>query len=332
MTRPVNNSPDTAAALKRLQQKVSSLADDVDDLQTEQRLLSSRIREVDDHTDELDTGLQEAREAHDELRTDVRDDLATVTATVRDLASSVGWMERRLRAEHDLTPAPLDAADDTLRQLAARARRGNESESVLLTPAQRAAEQREITALDTAVKRIAQDTELAVRQSATLATTAMDAPGHANAAVMFRTLTATIEGTRQQLPRLRKNAAEARRKLEQDDEHREVHGPQVMTGTSARAQLTARLRARLDTAVADGALLPTWFTFALGHQPVAEDVDAWMQLATDLLAYRVTYEVTDPAVALGHGTHDDPRREAWRTELDEQLQNRRRWPLRQHHR
>ncbi|MFC4066743.1 hypothetical protein [Actinoplanes subglobosus] len=329
MSYPANSSSDTATALKRLQQKVSSLADDVDDLQTEQRRLSGRIRDVDDHADELDSGLEQVRDAQGELRTAVRDDLDAIAATVRDLASSMGWMERRLRADHDLTPAPLDGTDDTLRQLAARARRGNESESVLLTPAQRAAEQREITGLDNALKRITQNTELALQHSATLAATAMGTPGHASAAVAFRTAVATIEGTQQQLPRLRKDAADARRKLEQDDEHREVHGPQVMTGTSARAQLAARLRARLDTAVADGALLPTWLVFAVGHQPVAEDVDAWMQLATELLAYRVTYEVTDPTVALGPGTHDDPRREAWRTELDEQLQARRRWPLRQ---
>jgi hypothetical protein len=100
-----------------------------------------------------------------------------------------------------------------------------------------------------------------------------------------------------------------------------------MTGESARAQLFARLRARLDAAVADSALLPAWLVLALGHQPVGEDVAAWMDTATSLLAYRIIYEVIDPVVAIGPGAHDDPQREIWRKELEGRLHARRNWPI-----
>jgi hypothetical protein len=74
---------------------------------------------------------------------------------------------------------------------------------------------------------------------------------------------------------------------------RQIHGPQVMmTGESAHAQLMAQVRDRLDTAVADSALLPAWLTLVLGHQPVGEDVAESMDSATSLLACRVTYRST----------------------------------------
>jgi hypothetical protein len=119
----------------------------------------------------------------------------------------------------------------------------------------------------------------------------------------------------------------ARQALKIDDEHRQVHGPQVMTGESAHAQLMTQVRARLDTAVADSALLPAWLTLVLGHQPVGEDVAEWMDTATSLLAYRVTYEVVDPVVTLGEPAHDDPRRERWHRDLERRLAKRRHWPI-----
>ena len=113
-------------------------------------------------------------------------------------------------------------------------------------------------------------------------------------------------GYRGQLPAARKAATSARQALKIDDEHQQVHGPQVMAGESAHAQLMTRVRARLDTAVADSALLPAWLTLVLCHQPVREDVAAWMDTATSLVADRVTYDVVDPAVALGEPAQDDP--------------------------
>lgn len=68
-----------------------------------------------------------------------------------------------------------------------------------------------------------------------------------------------------------------------------------------------RVRDRLDTA--DSARLPAWLTLVLGHHPVGEDVAEWMDTATSLLAYRVTYEVVDPVVALGEPPRRSPARE-----------------------
>jgi hypothetical protein len=136
-----------------------------------------------------------------------------------------------------------------------------------------------------------------------------------------------LAGYQGQLPAARKAATSARQALKIDDEHRQVHRPQVMTGESAYAQLITRVRDRLDAAVADGALLPAWLTLVLGHQPVGEDVAEWMDTATSLLAYRITYEVVDLVVALGEPAHDDPRREKWHRDLERRLAKRRHWPI-----
>jgi hypothetical protein len=72
-------------------------------------------------------------------------------------------------------------------------------------------------------------------------------------------------------------------------------------------------------------LLPVWFTTVLGHQPPAEDTQAWLDTATALLTYRITYEITDPVVALGPDAAGDTRRQAWRTEIADALRRHRRW-------
>ena len=54
----------------------------------------------------------------------------------------------------------------------------------------------------------------------------------------------------------------------------------------------------------------------LGPVPPAHKTQEWMDLATQVLAYRITYEVTDKVVALGpEPDRRVPRRTAWHREL-----------------
>ena len=312
--------------LQRLQQRVSSLASDIDELQERHRTLDETIGEVDGRVDMLESAQELLREAHDELSEGVNDDIAAIAAAVKALAATIGWIERRLRAEGDITAVPLDDVDDTVRQLAERALRGQQSKSVLLSQPVRAQHQQRIDRLAELEQRIDQEIALLVQHSATLATSPRGSSEYIEAGNGYRATTTALAGDRAQLPTARQSADDARRALNLDDKHRQVHGPQVMTGEAARTRLRETLRARLDAAVAEGALLPAWLTLVLGHQPVGEDVAAWMELATSLLAYRVTYQVTDPVNALGATVHDDPQREAWRKKLDHDLRQRRRWP------
>jgi hypothetical protein len=192
-------------------------------------------------------------------------------AAVRSLAATLGWVERRLHAEQDITPVPLD---DTLRRLAEQGRQGQQSAAVLLDAPTRAAHQYRIDELGRLESQIEQTVAEALEHSRTLATAE---PGtDAQAVTAYRNRAVVVAGYQKKLPTVRSHAADAARALSLDDKHREVHGPHVMTGESARAQLLARLRARLDAAVAAGALLPAWLILALGHQPVGEDVGKWM--------------------------------------------------------
>jgi chromosome segregation ATPase len=319
----VDDGQDLAHALRRLKQQTGDLADDVEQLQSRHRSLDGQVDRIDDRV----TTLESAQEDLEEAQQRSSEGLDGVAAAVRTLAATAGWVERRLRAGQDITPVPLDDADETLSRLAERARQGQQSAAVLLDAPTRAVHQHRIEELDRLESQIEQTTAEAFEYSRTLATAEPSTDAYVQAVAAYRKRAGALAGHQKRLPSVRSQAADARRALNLDDKHREVHGPQVMTGESARAQLLARLRARLDAAVADTALLPAWLTLALGHQPVGEDVAQWMDTATSLLAYRVTYEVVDPVVALGRGAHDDPQRESWRKDLERRLQGRRRWPI-----
>ncbi|MER5347141.1 hypothetical protein ABT030_44055 [Streptomyces mirabilis] len=77
----------------------------------------------------------------------------------------------------------------------------------------------------------------------------------------------------------------------------------MAAGTRAETRLTLALGSRLADAVRDRALLPTWFT-VLGSAPPASGTEEWLDTATQVLLYRLTYDVTDQVVALGSKPSD----------------------------
>jgi hypothetical protein len=89
----------------------------------------------------------------------------------------------------------------------------------------------------------------------------------------------------------------------------------------AHAKLRRTLRSRLSEAIAGTDLLPVWFVTAFGPLPPARKADEWMDAATDLLAYRMTYQVTDKVVALGEPSSGSaaPHRRSWHQDLTQEL-------------
>jgi hypothetical protein len=323
VTYSVHDGQDLERALRNLRQRVGELADEVEETQSRHRSLDAQVEGIDDRVGALERAQQELEETQEGLH----ESMDSAAAAVRSLAATVGWVERRLHAERDIATSDVDTVDDVLRLLATRARQGQQSAAVLLDGPARAMHQRRIDELTRLEQQIHETVAAALQYSAALATTEPGSAGHVQAATQYRGLARMLAGYQGQLPAARKAAETARQALKIDDEHRQVHGPQVMTGESAHAQLMTRVRDRLDAAVADGALLPAWLTLVLGHQPVGEDVAEWMDTATSLLAYRITYEVVDPVVALGEPAHDDPRREKWHRDLERRLAKRRHWPI-----
>ncbi|MFI8930639.1 hypothetical protein ACIG3E_23545 [Streptomyces sp. NPDC053474] len=97
--------------------------------------------------------------------------------------------------------------------------------------------------------------------------------------------------------------------------------PVIEAGDKARKMLEGQLRGRLAEAIRDRMLLPAWFVAVLGPIPPATQTQEWMDTGTQVLAYRITYLVTDPVVALGlkPDAAREPRWASWYEELNKKL-------------
>jgi hypothetical protein len=123
------------------------------------------------------------------------------------------------------------------------------------------------------------------------------------------------------------DVSNARARLAADDEYRRTHTATIPEGEQAKIVLHRKLRQRITDAIGDRALFPAWFTTALGYSPPADSTAQWIAAATELIAYRITYAITDPAVALGpRPVPDQAIRAAWYNTLTTTLRDQRQWP------
>ncbi|WP_445182257.1 hypothetical protein ACTXG6_27375 [Pseudonocardia sp. Cha107L01] len=219
---------------------------------------------------------------------------------------------------NDLTE--LDLADPELVELAVAAEYAQTLSRMLVTPRLRAACEQTIEACRQWQQRYDYARDTAVAASRTIATTRADQERHREAAQVFEAARAELAVL---LPRRRRTlntAHNARRQLAHDQGVRERYGREIAEGHRAWATLTTRLRIRTSAAVERGEPLPNWLVESLGVPPSAKAA-GWRELAVQLLAYRLSYAVTDPGWPLGTepGTQDSTRRRQWYRDLDRQL-------------
>ncbi|MDT7750030.1 MAG: hypothetical protein QOD96_3692, partial [Pseudonocardiales bacterium] len=219
---------------------------------------------------------------------------------------------------NDLTE--LDLADPELVELAVAAEYAQTLSRMLVTPRLRAACEQTIEACRQWQQRYDYARDTAVAASRTIATTRADQERHREAAQVFEAARAELAVL---LPRRRRTlntAHNARRQLAHDQGVRERYGREIAEGHRAWATLTTRLRIRTSAAVERGEPLPNWLVESLGVPPSAKAA-GWSELAVQLLAYRLSYAVTDPGWPLGTepGTQDSTRRRQWYRDLDRQL-------------
>jgi hypothetical protein len=121
--------------------------------------------------------------------------------------------------------------------------------------------------------------------------------------------------------RSRKLATEARTQLEHDSAKRAEHVEAIEYGREARTRVTEVLSARLIEAVDGNIPLPLWFTDVLGATPSPGEPVRWWESAVSLLAYRMTFRISDPSRALGSrpGPSACARQRQWFGELDRDL-------------
>lgn len=86
-------------------------------------------------------------------------------------------------------------------------------------------------------------------------------------------------------------------------------------GNEAVAEVRAKIRERIEDAVARDLLFPAWFENMLGPAAPPGRADDWLYTATDVVLYRLLHDVDSPADALGSA----PREQGHRRTLHERL-------------
>jgi hypothetical protein len=268
-------------------------------LETTRDALGHALDRLDDLDDEAvrtrdGIGAVETRAADAEVA------LRDLSGLLKRLDARVEWLERNIRLSESAPVVELDDVHPGLIRLAADAESGLVEEFALLAAPARDRLQQEIDRHARAGRQHAGQLQAALAASLSVAHSAYPGEEHAGA------VTDTAAAARQ-----------ARQLLAQDDARREEVTDRIAAGRQAQEQLVAVLRRRLADAVGEGALLPTWFTTVLGPIPPADDTREWMDTGTDLLAYRVSYQVSDPVVALGFepSEADSARRREWHHRL-----------------
>ncbi|MFE7918098.1 hypothetical protein [Streptomyces sp. NPDC057398] len=289
---------------------------EVEDLDYELRDIRSGIRSLEDD-------LSTVRNDLTELDDDVRGHIQDTDQSLKRLTGRVQALEAHLLAAGGAPLADFDTIDPEWKKLARTASYGWHVRSGLLPRHQREAHRLKVREYEGAVAERDEHRDKVVEAAGILASQPRTSREFKQAVMDFgmsRTLAASHDQRARQLAGPAQTAQAA---LAQDDTLRQAKASLIEQGDKAERKLNWLLRGRLADAIRDRALLPMWFVTVLGPVPPAHKTQEWMDLATQVLAYRVTYGITDHAVALGPAPNEYvPRRTEWYGELTKDL---RRW-------
>ncbi|KDN20584.1 hypothetical protein [Amycolatopsis rifamycinica] len=285
----------------------------VDGLRAAVEETDDRLRQdVADLTERLETG-------------GAQDRLDLLGRRLDRLQQQVQALERAVRVSDGVPQVDLDDVGPETRALAAEAARWDDLHQELVTKEQRARYAEEIAHLDSvrsALSRCDADLLEVVR---VLASTDRASRARGDAESSLRALSTRRRTLLdEEIPAAVAAADQARLALREADAVQARVVPQLERAERAWHDLQVRLRARITDALGSNALLPAWFGHALGLAPPAgTSGDAWIRTAASVLAYRVTFGVTDPALPLGppaaEGADKTERRWTWRARLESDL-------------
>ncbi|GAB2766559.1 hypothetical protein [Streptomyces bullii] len=312
--------------LRDTERRLRDLDYRVDDLDTEHQSLKSKFG----YTEDLDYELRDIRsdisECDDKIDKVDEELGARITDTeqaIKRLTQHVRLLDGQLKVSGGVPAADLDTFTADQRALARTMEQGWNARSLLLGDHDR----------HTYQVRVRHHRETADRHRTALASV-VDAVGaftssrygtteHSEAAGRLRTAIADEARLRQDLARQAPHAEEAANALADDASTRADKQPTMSAGDRAEKRLTMALRSRLTDAISSRSLLPAWFVTVLGAAPPARATDQWLETATRVLLYRLTYDITDQVVALGPEPSDADRyRRGWYEQLRKDL---RRW-------
>ncbi|MCX4428882.1 CopG family transcriptional regulator [Streptomyces mirabilis] len=284
-----------------------------------------QLEDIPRRVDSLEYDLREVKEETDRVDNDLGDRISEVDGSVDRLATRVAALERYLRQAEGAVVVDLDEdRGGELHALAVTVNKGLDARAGLLADYERSRLQLAGAHLKHALEERGRHRAAVLRAAAVLATTPAAAPERKAAELDFKASAPKAREVHNRIGPLRTSAEQARQKLEADDALRAKNAKVIDAGQQANTTLRLRLRSRLSDALSGAELLPVWFVNAFGPMAPSRNANDWMDAATDALAYRVTYRITDPVVALGAPPdgHRAPRRTAWHKELTREL---RRW-------
>ncbi|MFK4070485.1 hypothetical protein [Streptomyces sp. NPDC029674] len=313
--------------IRNLDDQVGDLESTVSDLESDLRSLKSKFG----YTDDLDYELTRVRDDIStvesdlgDLDTEVRSHIKDTEKTLRQLAGRLQLLEAHMRIADGAPQADLDTATAEQRALARTALQGRQARTALLTERRRLHYRTHITHYSQAVSERDQQRSIAIKAAGILASTARTTRAHDQAALDFSTAVAAAERSAQRLSTLASQASTARAALDADAAQQDAAADTIAAGARAEQELAMALRSRLAKAVRDRALMPMWFVTVLGPVPPTHETQEWMELAVQVMAYRLTFQITDDVVALGPNPFgdDSPVRADWHRELTEALHHR----------
>jgi prophage DNA circulation protein len=315
---------DQARELDALDRSVSELRYNLDELSEDQDTLKQRVSMLEtDGIEPLRSSITDLEEATEE----VQGELAQTRTVVHHLAGRLAWLEHHVRTSTGLMAVAIDEASPALRNLARKADLAASARAGILPDLQRNRLQAQINRYDNLRRQRQEHLATAVIHSKILSDCPDSGDEHAAASTAFRAAVAQADQLAEQINSTRDDVSNARARLTADDEYRRAHAATITEGEQAKIVLHRKLRQRITDAIGDRALLPAWFTTALGYSPPADGTTQWIAAATELIAYRITYAITDPAVALGpRPTPGQAMRAAWFDNLTTTLRNQRQWP------
>lgn len=298
----------------------------VDDLDTEHQGLKSRFG----YTEDLDYELRDIRsdisgcdDKIDKVEEELVDRIANTEQAIKRLTQHVRLLDGQIQMAAGVPAADLDTFTKDQHALARTIEQGWNARSLLLGDHDRQTHQVRVRHhRETADKH---QTVLTVVVDAVGAFTASryNTSAHTEAAGRLRTTIAEEARLRQDTARQALRAEESANALSDDASTRADKQPVISAGDRAEKRLTLALRSRLADAISSRALLPAWFVTVLGAVPPARATDQWLETATRVLLYRLTYDIADQVVALGPEPSDADRdRRSWYEQLRKDL---RRW-------
>ncbi|MEU8669469.1 hypothetical protein AB0C71_21570 [Streptomyces anulatus] len=313
---------DTDRRVRDTDRRVDDLDSRLDDLEGAHERLKSRFGYTEDLDHELRSlrddvsGLETTTEEVDGRVDELDDRVDTAERTVKRLTQHVRLLEGQMMAVGNIPPADLDTFTKDQHALAATMESGWDAADALLTSTLRAHHQHRIQRFRNAQAQHRTTREEAVALTGTLLSTRYSTQPHSKAATKLRSVIARETTERQGLARQAAEARTSTAALAADRAATANKQPAIAAGQRAEQRLTLALRSKLADAVSGRLLLPAWFATVLGPAPPARETERWLECATRVLLYRLTYRVDDQVLALGPSPDpEDEHRYQWWEEL-----------------